>query len=169
MAGLQGVAEHLSIRAKALVGDDADAFGRSAFNRYYYATFLTVRDLLVTIDAVWSKVRHANLPGVLEKDLVKRIKDTAKRQRKAGALSDNRERILVKQALSAASEIASVLRSAYNVRVAADYEPSHSVVFNNAGFQLVQHSDGEARNWKARVEREKGILINISRELGLVA
>jgi len=36
MTSLLGVANHLSVAAKAKTGDDADAFGRTAFNRYYW-------------------------------------------------------------------------------------------------------------------------------------
>ena len=166
MSGLFDVAEHLSSRAKLLAGDEADAFGRSAFNRYYYASFLTVRDLLVILDASWAKERHANIPMLLEGTLIKRVKALAKRQEAAGALSEARRRVLIKQAMSAVGEIASILREAYAVRVAADYEPTHTVVFDVSGFRLVEHSDAEARNWKARVEQRKGVLLRISKELG---
>ena len=65
MAGLRSVAEHLSTHAKVLGSGDAeaDAFGRSAFNRHYYATFLTVRELLVAIDIAWAKTPHAEIPA----------------------------------------------------------------------------------------------------------
>lgn len=171
MAGLQSVAEHLSLHAKGLgAGDaDADAFGRSAFNRHYYATFLTVRELLVTIDIAWAKTPHAEIPDRVEKNLVARIKEATKRQIRSGALVAGRGGAIVGQSISAATEIASVLKSAYTVRVAADYEPSHKVVFGAAGFELDSCSIGEACSWYGRVEREKWKLIAISKELGLVA
>jgi len=168
MAGLYRVAEHLSARARALVGEDADAFGRSALNRYYYATYLTVRDLLAQIDGAWEKEAHKNIPALLEGAVLKRIKNTARQLWKRGALEESRERTLIAQANAASSAIASVLRSAYAVRVAADYEPSHKVVFDSAGFRLVEHTDAEARNWTTRVERQKGILMSVSKELGIV-
>lgn len=171
MAGLQSVAEHLSAYAKGLgSGDmDADAFGRSAFNRHYYATFLTVRDLLVTIDTAWAKTPHVEIPNRLEKNLVSRIKEEAKKQERSGVLVSGRKNAIVSQSISAATEIASVLKSAYNVRVAADYEPSHKVVFGLSGLELDSCSIGEASSWYGRVEREKWKLIAISKELGLVA
>lgn len=171
MAGLQSVAEHLSLHARGLgAGDvDVDAFGRSAFNRHYYATFLTVRDLLVTIDAAWAKTPHAEIPNRIEKNLVARIKDAAKKQVRSGVLVAGRSSAIVGQSISAATEIASVLKSAYNIRVAADYEPSHKVVFGSTGLELDSCSIGEASSWYGRVEREKWKLIAISKELGLVA
>jgi len=77
-------------------------------------------------------------------------------------------RTLLRQARSAASEIASALSVAYAVRRVADYEPEIAVVFESSGFRLSDHTDAEARRWKERIEREKGSLIRVSRELGIV-
>lgn len=171
MAGLRTVAEHLATYAKGLgAGDvEADAFGRSAFNRHYYATFLTVRDLLVTIDVAWAKTPHSEIPERIEKNLVARIKDVAKMQVRSGVLGAGRSSAIVGQSISAATEIASVLKSAYSIRVVADYEPSHKIVFGASGIELDSCSIGEASSWWVRVEREKWKLIAISKELGLVA
>ena len=171
MAGLRSVAEHLSVHAKGLGSGDAeaDAFGRSAFNRHYYATFLTVRELLVTINKAWATTPHAAIPVLIEKNLVARIKEAAERQVRSHALGASRKSAIVSQAMSAASEIASVLKSAYTIRVAADYEPSHKIVFGASGIELDSCSIGEASRWYVRVEREKWKLIAISKELGLVS
>jgi hypothetical protein len=167
MIGLFEVAEHLSSRANALVGDDsADAFGRSAFNRYYYASFHSVRELLLALDESWAKAPHKNLPGLLEDDLIKRMKALAKQQERLGALNAARGRALLGQAQNAASDIAMILRAAYAVRIAADYEPTKSVSFFVGGFRLVEHTNAEARNWKDRVDKKKGILLRIAKELG---
>lgn len=169
MSDLHGVAEHLSMKAKVLDGDAADAFGRSAFNRYYYATYLTVRELLALIDASWESQSHATIPDLLEGALLKRLKFEANKQERLGFLAKPHEMQLIKQATQASSAIASVLRSAYSVRVVSDYQPNIKVIFQGNGFSMLDHSDLEAKNWKKRVEREKGILINISRELGVVS
>lgn len=167
MVELFEVAEHLSNRANALAGNDsADAFGRSAFNRYYYASFHTVRDLLLALDESWAKTPHKNLPSLVENDLIKRMRTLAKKQERLGALNAARGRALLSQAQHAASDIAVVLREAYAVRLAADYEPNKSVSFFAGGFRLVEHTNAEAKNWKDRVDRRKGILLRISKELG---
>ena len=155
MAGLQNVAEYLSSHARGLGAGDAnaDAFGRSAFNRHYYATFLTVRELLVAIDIAWAKTPHAEIPDRIEKALVARIKSAAKTQVRSGALVAGRSSAIVGQSISAATEIASVLKSAYTIRVAADYEPSHKIVFGATGLELDSCSIGEASSWYGRVER----------------
>jgi hypothetical protein len=171
MAGLQNVANHLSTHARKLGPCDAeaDAFGRSAFNRHYYATFLTVRELLISIDEAWARTPHAEIPERIERNLVALIKDTAKRQVRSRALDAGRSSSIVRLSISAATEIASVLKSAYTIRVAADYEPSHKIVFGATGIELDSCSIGEASSWCVRVEREKWKLIVISKELGLVS
>lgn len=163
------VADHLATYAKSLdPAQNADACGRSAFNRYYYASYLAVRELLGRLDAAWATQPHSGIPELLEKALVKRLKAQAKRLVDQGLLTHSKEQVLMNQAKQASGEIASLLRSAYAVRVAADYEPNQHVSFEKSGFTLLGHSDAEARQWRARIEREKGKLISISTELGIV-
>lgn len=161
------VAEHLSSHANAVAGSDsADAFGRSAFNRYYYASYYIARELLCALDESWGPTSHADIPNLIERTLIKRLRKLAKDQEKFGVLNAADGCKLLSQAQSAASDIAETLRLAYVVRVAADYEPTKAVSFFVGGFRLVEHSNTEARNWKNLVERKKGILLRICKELG---
>lgn len=162
------VAEYLSSEAKHQNGADADAFARSAFNRYYYAAFLSVRDLLSSIDSKWGGLPHSGLPDILEKTLVERVRKQAKNLQKTNVITESRQHALTKQASQASTDIASILRIAYNVRVVADYKPEQFVIFNHSDFELVKHTRAEARNWKLRVDQAKGTLLRISKELGLV-
>jgi hypothetical protein len=169
MPGLLDVADYLSDRAKKLGGDEADLFGRSAFNRYYYACFLTVRDLLAKLDEAWARQPHSNIPDLLEGKVIKRMKESARQQHKAGIISEKRSKSVIHEASSAASDIASVLKVAYSVRVTADYDPNQSVTLQQGTLWLIEHSDAEARNWKVQVEQRKSVLLRISKELGIVA
>lgn len=173
MTGLHGVADHLSNRAKALLAasaeSEADAYARSAFNRYYYATFLTVRELLAIMNSKWEETPHANIPDVLEHGVLKLIKTTAIKQELDHMLSSSRRQSIVKQSIVSTNEISSILKAANHVRKAADYEPNQRIVFGPAGFELVTYTVGEAGNWKSRADREKGILISIAKDLGLVS
>lgn len=162
------VAEYLSSEAKQQKGAEADAFARSAFNRYYYAAFLSVREFLASIDSKWGSQNHSSLPDLLEKTLVERVRKQAKDLQKKELISESRQYALSKQAAQASTEIASILRIAYNVRVVADYKPEQLVSFNHADFELAQHTRAEAMNWKLRVDLAKGTLLRISKELGLV-
>lgn len=170
MVELEKVADELSKHAATLKNlDDADAFGRSAFNRYYYATYLTVRDMLGQINSKWAKVPHKNIPKTLEDDLVKLFRDNGRKQVLGKVLPESQLRSYLSQTNAAAGEIASTLTSAYMVRVTADYEPDHKIEFIDEKISLASHTLDEAKNWKRRVEAKKGILIKVAKELGIVS
>jgi hypothetical protein len=169
MPGLFEVAEFLSERARKSSADDADAFGRSAFNRYYYACFLSVRDLLAKMDDAWVRQGHSNIPDLLEGKLLNRIRVEAKKQHKVRMLNDRRMNSIIREAGTAAGDIAEVLRLAYQVRVVADYDPGQSVIINKGTLWLANHSDAQAKGWMTKVEQRKGVLLNISRRLGIVS
>jgi hypothetical protein len=168
MSSLPIVADLLSNVAKTRHADEADAFGRTAFNRYYYAAFLSTRDLLIQIERGWSRTPHGNIPSLLEEDLLKRLRTKLKPLQIKGIVPDSRAKSLISQAGAAAGEMASILRTAYKVRVAADYEPDEKVTFEPATFRLATHTEAEARNWLLRIDRSKGIILNVAKEIGLV-
>ena len=50
------VGHHLQQEAIRRTSDaEKDVFGRSSYNRYYYAAFLTARSLFVSLDPGWEK------------------------------------------------------------------------------------------------------------------
>ena len=146
------------LRDRAIV-DDADLYGRSAFNRYYYAAYLSTRELLKQLDDTWARTGHKSIPELLEGSVVNRLKAVARKQGNPQAINS---------AYRAASEIANVLRTAYEVRIVADYQPDTLVVFHANTFKLVNHSAAEAERWASRVEAPKGTLLRLYRELGIV-
>lgn len=168
MSSLPTVAEHLSQEAKSRHADEADAFGRTAFNRYYYAAFLSTRELLMQLDRSWSGESHANIPGLLEGALVKRLRITLKPLKIKGIVPHGKAESLLSQAGAAAGDIAAILRIAYKVRVAADYEPDEKVSFESTTFRLATHTEAEAKQWLIRIDRSKRVILNVAREVGLV-
>lgn len=168
MTGLLDVAEHLSEKARKEVGARADAFGRSAFNRYYYASFLSVRELLAEIAPDLAKRRHAELPSLLQKDVLSEVRKAANNSAKSGAITLCQSKSFVHQAASATSEIANVLHVANQARKIADYNPQIAVEFDFNGFSLEGQTDAAAREWKGRIDRMRGVLLNVFRELAIV-
>lgn len=168
MSSLPKVADHLAQVAKARTADEADAFGRTAFNRYYYAAFLSTRELLAQIDRSWSRAPHGNIPELLELDLIKRLRAALKPLRAEGLVPEGRARSLINQARAAGGDMASILRTANKVRVTADYLPDEKVVFEPTTFRLATHTEAEAKRWLLRIDRNKGIVLNVAKEVGLV-
>ncbi|MBF4281092.1 hypothetical protein EAY27_28865, partial [Vibrio anguillarum] len=71
--------------------DNSDLLGRSAFNRYYYAAFLTTRETLGYMQSNWKGTAHAEIPNLLEKGLRKPAKAALRQQIKAGLLDKGDE------------------------------------------------------------------------------
>ncbi len=85
-----------------------------------------------------------------------------------GLVAEGKAKSLVSQAGSAGGEMASILRIAYKVRITADYMPEEKVIFEPATFRLATHTEAEAKQWLLRIDRAKGILLNVAKEVGLV-
>jgi hypothetical protein len=164
---LHSVGEHLAQRAVAETGVLADAFGRSAFNRYYYAAYLATRELLGAVEPRWTAQSHSEIPELLEKAFVRRIQGQAKALARSGAITDADRLRVSRQAASAAASMAATLRTAYAIRVTSDYEPQTTVCFGGGTFTLVNRTEGEARAWLTEIVRARATVTRILQELGL--
>lgn len=167
MAQLHLVGKTLSAEAKKSSGDIADAFGRSAFNRYYYAAYLATRDLLITFNPKWD-VSHSDAPKLVESALPALVRKEGKRLLKINALTHANEQRISSGVASAGAAIGELLRIAYKVRVISDYKPEEQVSFDKSTFHLDDHSEGEARSWLSTVEIHKGRILKFGKELELV-
>lgn len=146
------VADHLREQALARAGTaDFDGFGRSAFNRYYYATFLMIREKFYTMGILQAgqELPHSNVPerlrGTLKKELSKaRIKILRSGDRElTGKISS---------AESAAEDLARMIEEAKAIRTLADYEPETALVLSRRGFSLVDVDIDAARAWPQKAE-----------------
>ena len=99
---------------------------------------------------------------------MKRLRTTLKPLQSKGIVSQSRAMSLLSQAGAAAGDIAAILRIAYKVRVAADYEPEEKVTFEPTTFRLATHTEAEAKQWLIRIDRSKGVILNVAKEVGLV-
>jgi uncharacterized protein (UPF0332 family) len=125
-------------------GDDFDQFGRSAFNRYYYALFLIVRAFILEFNPDWAAV-HSAIPGVLTGSITREIKNfrsSALRQK------DHESVEICNRATAALASLAKLMESAYTVRVTADYNPSIKVMDDtNERFSLGTATITQAHGW----------------------
>lgn len=167
MGNLHLVGTTLSAEARKSEGGIADAYGRSAFNRYYYAVYLEVRELLLKFKSDWD-VKHAKAPEYLEENLQEIFRREIKRQERSQLLTHAEGKRIASAVSSSGSVIAQVLRVAYKVRVISDYEPDEPVKFDQSTFHLDSHSEGEAKGWLRTVETHKSRILRHGKELGLV-
>jgi hypothetical protein len=162
------VGDHLAGVA-ATRGDmtECDLFGRSAFNRYYYGTYLIARNMLMQLDPAWARTPHSDIPNLLEGAVINKIRREAKNQEQAGLLSKATSSSLRASAAAAVTQLSQLLKSAYDVRIVADYEPDSQISRNGQILILVEHSSDEAKRWQGRATQATGTILNIWRRLGI--
>lgn len=142
---MHSVAHHLQKVAMGGEISEPDTFARSAYNRYYYAVFLLVREMLKDLDSNWSKVAHKSYPEILKGQISKSYKSAMKRALKNG---DNALVPHLDTASRSALALASLMEKANGVRVVADYEPSELVNFDSSQrFSLKGIEITEAHSW----------------------
>ena len=144
-----------------------DSFGRSAFNRYYYASYLITRDMLRKLNPLWTRTGHSKIPSLLRDTIIKKIDVELRRQQKLGGLGLTNSKSTLNQARKAAEELSNLLKDAYEVRCVADYEPEQKIFRDGAVLKLGEQTIGTARNWPHRASIHTKTLIKIWRGLGL--
>lgn len=151
---MEAVAHFLQMEAisRHRSGEDCDMFARSAYNRYYYAAFLSVREVLSALDPNWARLPHAAYPQTIEGQVIKTIRSG---RSKASKFGDFELEAQCQRALAAAKQLAKLMRDSSAVRVVADYEPAVPVNFVSSGrFNLggveitsAHQWPGQARTW----------------------
>jgi hypothetical protein len=147
--------------------NDADAFGRSAFNRYYYASYLIIREMLKRLNRGWSQSPHRGIPDLLEGTIINQIRNILKKQKTHGLVSPGQAAGLRTSANIATAELANLLRVAYEVRLVADYEPEVKIKQNGRSMVLFDHTLHEAQSWPIRASFLSKEIMRIWRALGL--
>lgn len=139
------VAEHLQQQAFSRPAPERDFFGRSAFNRYYYATYLLVKNTLSNLKKEWSSdLPHAQTAEILRGKITRNLKEGRKVASKIG----DKELIdTCSRAISAAEDLAKIMEQGRAIRVVADYEPSKKIHFFDNDFSLNEVSVQEAQRW----------------------
>ncbi|MBN4054444.1 hypothetical protein JYT87_01910 [Nitrospira defluvii] len=145
-----------------------DLFGRSAFNRYYYAAFLITREMLGAIEPKWKKTPHRAIPKLLKdavcKPVVKRLEQSAKKD----LLTNGELSALRSKLTKATTELANLLHQANNVRLIADYEPENHIVVNNKIIILSFCTLTSANTWANRAKAHCKDIRKVWKDSGLV-
>jgi len=148
---LQGVA---STRSDLI---ERDLFGRSAFNRYYYATYLDVKEVLGSLKAEWGKISHGGVPDMLTGPVKKAL---VKGRERAQRASDFETADLCSRAVNAIHILAEMMTDGYATRVAADYYPEVKIDFEDAyNFKLNLVRVKDAAEWPIKA---RGLLRTIN-------
>ncbi|MGQ5718436.1 hypothetical protein ACT6ND_06825 [Pseudochrobactrum asaccharolyticum] len=154
---MQKVGHHLHMQAKLCADLDRDVFARSAYNRYYYSSFLIIREAFNKMDPSWSKTAHKSYPETLKGEVKKRLKRAYSRAEK---IKDNEATRDITNAQRAILQLCKIITEAYGIRVVADYKPETQVVFlENNTFSLNSISIEAAYKWKDDVQTLSKIIL----------
>jgi hypothetical protein len=149
MKDMQEVAHHLQKTAHSMAGFERDAFARSAYNRYYYACYLEVRDAFREMSAEWGRSAHKSFPEILRSSISKTLKSGRRAANRVGDAELERQ---IDQALRGCAELASIIEKANGARIIADYSPEIVVGFDGSTrFSLNGIEITEAHEWYGRV------------------
>lgn len=162
------VANHLRDHACALAdAAEVDLFGRSAFNRFYYACYWAIRTNLPDMVSDWTKMGHKALPDCLKSSVQKETLKALERQRKSKMISDEDFGRLQPRITRSIAEIARLLEQGYSVRCTADYNPEfkatktgHSLILEGTKLSTFESSYRD-------IAIQVGILKSCRNELGL--
>jgi hypothetical protein len=144
---------------------EIDLFGKSAFNRYYYATFWIVRDTIAQIDSKWSEPSHAEIPDLLTGRFIKRFRTAIK---KADGLGMKKTSNLKVAANTAASELANLMRHAYLLRIQADYKIDAHACKQGDIIILQGTKSSEAAYWPEKAETLTASLLKVAKKIELI-
>lgn len=161
---LERVGKHLEAQALRLDSeDDIDSFGRSAFNRYYYAAFWIVRAALAEIDPKWSSIAHAAVPDLLRGAVRNKLEQGLKKAERTGS----RGGTLRNQIQTSTGTLAQLMEHAYKKRVEADYSISARVKKTNGALYMGAEKCSSASHWPHRANTSTRNLLNVSKQLGI--
>ena len=148
--------------------NEFDLFSRSAFNRYYYSAFLSVRSVLKTLDPAWATPSHQMMPEVLKGEVLNRLKRHIRIAQKSGQITETKGSQLIHVAGTAACELSNLLVSARETRRLADYEPEIRVTRAGSTTTLGSWSLDAARNWERQVNAQSKTIMKIYADLGII-
>ena len=165
---MQIVAETLEgLAIKDKDASHSDLYGRSAFNRYYYASFLITRETISEMKSNWKGTAHAEIPNLLVKGLRKPAAAAIRTQVKAGLIDHGDKSRILGELNSTGQELAQLLREAYDARIAADYEPELKIHKDGDIITLKSYSLSSAKNWPRRTRQLCSRLLRSWKEIGL--
>lgn len=147
--------------------DKSDLLGRSAFNRYYYSAFLITRETLGFMQSNWKGTPHAGIPQLLENSLRKPAEHALDKQVRANLIDKGKKRQILANLNATGSELAQLLKLAYDARILADYEPEIKTTKEGDVISLGTHKLTTASEWSNRAEKHCAKLKRIWKDIGL--
>ena len=159
------VGHHLQLTAWKKTPPDRDAYARSAFNRYYYGVFLTVRDMFRKMGLHWKEMRHASYPEVLSGKITREFRNAQKRARRNDDYELEQKIHIVKLSINELIELVTI---ANEIRKVADYEPEEPVLFTGEPrFSLKSVDVTNAHDWERNARTLCGSILPVWEQINV--
>ena len=160
---IHAVGRHLQITALKKAKPVQDAYARSAFNRYYYGAYLTVRRMFREMDHQWSRAPHATYPELLRGKITKEFQKALSRAVRNGDSALIRD---IGKAKHSVLELKEVMFTANEVRKIADYRPELPVDFgDNKRFSIRTIDVSEAHDWEKKANVFCSVILLVWRKI----
>ncbi len=143
-------------------------FGRSAYNRFYYASYLLTRKTLSNLDSKWQNAKHKNIPELLVTSVRKPVKTALKIQLKKGLITHGQHSKSLNTLNQSTLELSDLLVQAYDLRCIADYEPEIPIVAEKQVLTLNEYKLNTAEKWPGKANACCKSIRKIWEEVGLV-
>lgn len=150
------------------VKKQADTLGRSAFNRYYYASFLITREMLGSLDPKWKHTAHAAIPNHLRTAIRRLVKSQLDKAVKQELVTISQKSRLLTALKIATDELANLLTEAYAVRIVADYQPEIPIIVEEKVIILDGNKLTLASKWPSRANMYCSKILKVWRDTGFV-
>lgn len=128
-------------------GAITDIFGRSAFNRYYYASFLITREMLGELAPKWKHTPHGEIPNLLKTAIRKPVHHALKNASHKGLIELSKSSKLKTAYDKNTEELADLLIKAYEARIISDYEPETPILVEGNVLSINNIRLNSASNW----------------------
>lgn len=146
----------------------ADTLGRSAFNRFYYASFLCTRDMLGKLNPAWKHTAHAAIPNHLRTAIRKPVKTQLDKNVRNGLMEAGEKSRILTSLQASSEELANLLTSAYAVRIIADYQPEVPINIDGKVIDLEGNKLTTAEQWPHRANTYCSQILKAWRSAGVV-
>jgi hypothetical protein len=134
-----------------------DLFGRSAFNRYYYAMYLIVRAAVSKMDPRWARTTHGGFAELLSGAVADKI---SKVRRRAQKLGDAEATALCSKAIHAIHELSGLMKLGYSVRIVSDYRPDIRISESGIERFKIEYTDiTTAHEWPHKSKQYSDIIL----------
>jgi len=164
---LESVGKKLKLWAESS-NERQDLFGRSAYNRFYYASYLLTREALSRLDSKWGNAKHKNIPGLLTTAVRKPVKTALKRQFKKGLITHSQHSTSLSTLNQSTLELSELLLQAYDLRCIADYEPGIPIIADSHALTLKEYKLNTAEKWPRKTSAFCKSIQKVWEEAGLV-